>query len=228
MKTRIALVLFSSFLSICSTFAGSFSEQCPDIPTCAKAVGELLGQSYVYDADLKGLVKATPGLQLTRENAELLFTNALDMENYARVPLGAGVFRIMRQRDARDSAIPTVVGDKQHAPAFPDTWDLMTFSYKATNPESVEAIARMVRSFMPANARIASIEMSGMLVVTDTAPNLKKLYEMIRANDLKPTAEVRKKWAEEEKFYQQRKLVELNAGGGKREETPHPAPSPAK
>ena len=61
---------------------------------------------------------------------------------------------------------------------------------------------------MPANSRIIPVEFSGMLLVTDTAPNLKKMYDLIKDNDVKPTAEMKKRWAEQEKAYEKRKLVE--------------------
>ena len=49
---------------------------------------------------------------------------------------------------------------------------------------------------MPANSRIIPEEVSGMLLVTDTAPNLKKLYELIKDLDRKPSAELKKHWDE--------------------------------
>jgi type II secretory pathway component GspD/PulD (secretin) len=188
--------------------AGSFAEQCPEIAVCAKAVGDLLGQKYIFDADVKGQVKATPNLELTKENAELLFTNALNMNGFSRVPLGANTYQIMRQRDARDSAIPSVTADAHTPPALPDNWDLYTMKYKATNPDVVEDIARMTRSFMPGNSRIIPAETSGMLLITDTAANLKKVYGIIKDSDVKPTLEMKKKWQEREKHAEQRRMLE--------------------
>lgn len=180
-------------------WAGTFAEQCPDIATCAKTVGELLGQKYIFDVDIKGPVQATPNLKLTRENAELLFTNALNMNGFSRVPLNEpNTYQIMRQRDARDSTIPVVKADAQTPPTLPNTWDLYTLNYKASNPEIVDQIARFSRSFMPANARIIPVEVSGTLLVTDSAANLKKLYTLIKDNDVKPTPEMKKKWQEQE------------------------------
>ena len=180
--------------------SSSFSEKCPDIPACAKAVGELTGQKYLYDGDVKGKVMATPNVELTKENAELLFTNMLNLEGFSRVPLGeAGSFQIIRQRDARDQAIPWVTSDQKHAPELPNNWDLYTMKYKATNPEVVEHLARMSRSFMPANSRIIPDEIAGILLITDTAMNLKKLYTIISGSDIKPSAAVRKKMDEEER-----------------------------
>jgi type II secretory pathway component GspD/PulD (secretin) len=179
--------------------ADSFIDKCPDIPTCAKAVGPMLGQKYVFDGDVKGKNDGTSNLALNHDNAEMLFTNFLYSEGFARLPLGPeGTFRIVRQRDIRDLNLPTINADERTAPRLPEVWDFYTLKYKATNPEAVEQIARLARSFMPANARIVPAELSGMLLVTDAAPNLKKIYAIIKENDQKPTAEMKKKWREDE------------------------------
>lgn len=201
MNTKTLLSLWiSSTLLLSQANAASFTEKCPDIASCAKAVSELLGQKYVFDADVKGKVEATANLELTKENAELLFTNMLNINGFSRVPAGQeNTFQILRQRDARDQAIPTVTASQQDAPPLPNNWDLYTLKYKATNPDVVENIARTSRSFMPANSRIIPEEVTGTLLVTDTAINLKKLYGIIKDLDKKPTAEMKRRWEENAK-----------------------------
>jgi hypothetical protein len=78
------------------------------------------------------------------------------------------------------------------------SYDSMLVKVTAWAPNPVEAIARMARAFMPANSRIVPAELSGTLLITDAAPNLKKVYALIRENDQKPTAEMKKKWKEDE------------------------------
>jgi len=199
-KTLTVLTGFGFLIAGAPANADPFAEKCPDIAACAKVVGEMLGQKYIFDADVRGKVQATPNLELTRDNAELLFTNMLYLNGFSRVPLGQpNTFQIARQRDARDSAIPLVKADKNDSPDFPQSWDLMTLQYKAANPEAIEQIARTSRNFMPPNARIVPAELGGTLLITDAAPNLKKLYEIIRDLDQKPSPEMMKRWAEMEK-----------------------------
>ena len=176
-KFTVVLAGLLASSSVSAVWAANFSDQCPDVATCAKSVGDILGQKYVFDADIKGAIKSTPNLELTKDNAEVLFTNALSMNGYSRVPLAVpNTYQIMRQKDARDAAIPFVTSDAKTAPALPNTWDLYTMTYKATHAQAVDEIARMARSFMPPNSRIIGQELSGELLVTDTAPNLKKIY----------------------------------------------------
>ena len=196
MRLLIPALAFAITLSAVAR-ADTFESKCPDIAPCARAVGELLGQKYVFDSDVKGLYHGTQNLELTRENAELLFTNMLNAEGYARVPLGEpGHFQIMRQKEARDGPLPMVECTQDRSPNLPPTWDLLTMRYKATHPEIVEDIARTSRSFMPANARIIPAENAGTVLVTDTAMNLKKLYAIIRDLDVPFALEARSRHSE--------------------------------
>jgi hypothetical protein len=129
MKTFLTLLAAALLFSSQLVQAGGFTEQCPDLPTCAKSVGEMLGQKYIFDSEFKGQVKTTPNLELTKETAETLFTFALDLNGYTRVPLGLpNTFQIIRHRDALDSNLPTVHCDAHTAPALPNHWDLTTLS----------------------------------------------------------------------------------------------------
>lgn len=205
----------------------SFVEKCPDIQACAKAVSELLGQKYVFDQDVKGRGGATPNVRFDKDTAEILFTQLLYNEGYTRVPLKLpNTYQILRQRDARDLSLPVVKADKTTAPNLPDTWDIYTLSYKATHGEAVDEIARNSRSFMPPNSRIVPIEINGTLLITDSAPNLKKIYEMIRDQDEKPTPDMLKRWEarEKERREERRNMFQSQHAGGPGLGTPSVAP----
>lgn len=167
-----------------TSFADAFHDKCPDIAACANAVSELLGQKYVFDKDVKGSVQATQNIEFSRENAELLFTHMLYTNGYSRVPLNqTGLYQIQKIRDAKDSNLPVLTADARTTPSLPNTWDLYTLKYKATHPEALGEISRMIRNFMPPNTRVVSSDLSGMLLMTAASMELKKLYDMVREND---------------------------------------------
>jgi type II secretory pathway component GspD/PulD (secretin) len=193
----LVLILLAIQIPSLTARAESFSEKCSEIASCATVVSQLTGQKYLFDADVKGKMMATPNVDINKDNAELLFTEMLNINGFSRVPTGEpGTYQIMRQRDARDAAIPTFTADEKNAPEFSRNFDLMTMRYKATHPDAVEPLARAMRSFMPANSRIIPDELGGWLLVTDTAPNLKKVYTMVKDMDRKPSAEFKRHWEE--------------------------------
>lgn len=191
------LILGSGLLAI-NAHADLFKDKCTDLHACAQAVSELTGEKYIYDSEVKGQIYSTPNVELTKENALMLFTTALHMNGFTRMATKElGTYQILKERDARDSAIPTVSCDATHAPQLPEYWDTYTLKYKATNPEVVEEIARTIRAFMPVSSRVIPSELGGMILLTAAAPDLKRIYELIRENDQKPTAHMKEKLAQD-------------------------------
>ncbi len=199
--TFIALTLALEMVFPRPVRADAFADRCPDIPACAKVVGDLLGQKYIFDSDVKGKVVTAGAVELNKDTAELLFTHMLHLNGYSRVPMGAPLtFQILKEREARDTSVPSYSGDAKSPPQLPNTWDTVNLKYKATNPESVDAIAATVRNFLPSGARVVPAELSGMLIVTAPAPDAKKAYELIVENDQKPSAALKKRWEEQDKI----------------------------
>ena len=179
-----------------STFAENFSTQCPDIQTCVKAVSELTGDKYIFDAEsIKGKGNATANLELNRENAVNLFSNLLHMNGYSRVPTGEpDTFRIMRENDAKGTAVPSFTSTLTQPPKLPNNWDIVRLEYKMTHPEGVRHLENVMRTYAPMGARIYGDELNGTILISASALELKGLYPMLQSNDQKVSAEVLKRW----------------------------------
>lgn len=185
MKAHLLIPAAAIALTPTHAFSDTFNEKCSSLASCAQATGKLLGQNYLFDPQLKGTIKVSPNITLTRENAELLFTSLLQANNLSRIPVNdQGLYMIASQRDARDAAIPLVLSSAERPPELPLNHDLITLRYEAKNPGLVDHFARTSRSFMPANSRIIPDQASGSLLITDTALNLRKLYPIIRTQDV--------------------------------------------
>lgn len=204
MKHSTAVMILSLTLGFTSVArAEKFSTACPDLSTCAKNVGALIGQNYVFTPDIKGTLSATESLELTKENAEVLFTKLLEANGYTRIPIGGSgnqnTYQILRMRDARDSAIPSYSASKAEAPELPSHWDLVTMRYKVQSPEIVDELARTLRSFLPAYARIIPVSLGGYVLVTCSAQDAMKVYQLLKDNDVKPSPDLLKELKERRK-----------------------------
>lgn len=189
---------------VASAENNSFATQCQDLEKCIKAVSELTGDKYIFDAEVKGKVSSSENVELNKGNATLLLTKALYMNGFTRAPLGEkNTYQILNIRNARDGLLPKLIGTTDNPPEFPNHWDIITFVYKVKYPEVVEEMARTARSFMPPNARIIPSELTGQIFFTDAAPNIKNVYEIIRGLDQKPTKALLEKWKH---IYQERAL----------------------
>jgi type II secretory pathway component GspD/PulD (secretin) len=189
-------VLMIAAIPLCLTpplsAAALVKDQCANLEKCANAVAELTGTKYVFDGkELAGLkVAATPNYELTKENAEEVFTQMLEQNEFTRLPLGEEkAYTIVRSRVARDSALPIYSGDSQYLPKLPQHWDLSTVRYRAQTTELVEDLARTMRSFLPANARVIPYPSSGTLLITAPNPIIRNVLSHIQALDVKLSPE---------------------------------------
>ena len=140
-----------------------------------------------WDQELKGPVTLFLRKPLKTEQLTELFYRVLADNGYAAVDGSAGTGVIIeRTRDARDDALPVY-----ESAELPDSSRLVTV-YRNLKYANGEHVARMMRSFMPANARIIPTSRS-QVFITDTASNIRKLNLMITRMD---TPEVAKKQGE--------------------------------
>ena len=193
--------LVAASLSSPSARADSVKAKCPDLEKCAHAVAALTGTKLVFDPGLlKGAVGATENFELTKENAEVVFTQMLDQNALTRVPLAdANAYTILRQRDARDSALPRFDADSKTTPDIPKTWDLGTLRYRLAHPELAEPIARTLRSFLPASSRVIPEELSGHLIIVASFPILANVLNLAQSMDVKPSGPALKHMEEKRK-----------------------------
>lgn len=165
--------------------ADDLRTKCADLEKCIHAVAELTGEKYVYDSGiLKETIASTKNFELTKENADEVFTLMLNQHGLTRMPLAdANAFTILRQRDARDSALPVLLADAKTTPEFPKTWDLANLRYELVRPKLAEHICQSIRAFMPANARVVPDEVSGQIFLVAPYPILAKTLQSIQSMD---------------------------------------------
>ncbi len=148
-----------------------------DILDIAKTLSKLTGKNLILDKDVKGRITIISNSKITVGDAWKAFLTALDINGFALIPSG-NFIRIARNRDARDKQVKTYTGDSS-----PDTDALITrvFPLKYI---SAEEVARVFRSFTPANSRIVPYEQTNTVIVTDTGSNIAKLSKMLEILDV--------------------------------------------
>jgi type II secretory pathway component GspD/PulD (secretin) len=190
---QVALIAITGLLIVPSpASAAAVKDACANLEKCANAIAELTGTKYVFDGkELAGMkIAATANFELTKENAEEVFTLMLEQNEYTRLPLGEEkAYTIIRSRNARDSALPIYTGDSTNLPKLPQHWDLSTARYRAQTPELVDHLARNMRSFLPANSRVIPDENSGTLLITAPNPIIRNVLNHIQALDVKLSPE---------------------------------------
>lgn len=176
--------------------ADSFSDKCPDIASCAKVVSGLTGQKYLYElGEVKGKVSATSNLELTKENAEVLFTQMLFLNGFSRVQVAGQkeTYTIQKIKEAKSSNLTVLETNQKFPPNFGLTYDLMMMKYKMTNSESMKAVVEFVSPNLRTDCTINGNELTGVIHVTSSAQDLRAIYQTIREMDQKPSNLLKRK-----------------------------------
>ena len=174
---------------------------CGDLKACAKAMHDLTGQRYVWEADAdKSKLVMVPEVELTKENAEMVFTALLDQVRLARVPVGDGkTYRIVTSPLRKEMEMPVLEASADRKPQFPQTWDWVTMRYRPKSPEMVDWLERAYRLHMPRESRLQADLSAGFLIVTAAAPVVRQMFETLKAADVPMNPAVKKAIAEEER-----------------------------
>jgi len=139
--------------------------------------------------DLETVVVPDTG-PLSSDRAKALVLSSLYLQGYTWIHHTASdLYRVMRQRDARDQEIPLITDGDQ----LPDSDLLVTYvmAIKHTPPEY---IARNLRSFMPANSRIIPDDTTSSVLLTDSAHNISKLKKLVQRLDTPQAGKEAKEW----------------------------------
>lgn len=175
------------------------SDKCKTLTACVETVSTLTQEQYILAPGTTFETTATQNTVINSGNADALFTLLLELNGLARVPTGQPkTWKILRAKDARDSNLTVYEASFDQDAIMPNTHDLATMNYVPKFPvaERLDEMARNLRSFLPANARIIPDSVANRLRITASIPDLKRCLKMVREMDLKPTTADEKRWNE--------------------------------
>lgn len=171
-----------------------FHEKCPTLQKCFEFVGSLTSQKYIFpDSIGRQVIQSTKNVELSKENAELLLTNVLHQNGLTRLPIGqSNTYSIIELKDAPRQAVPLFSGDYEHKPVLPENWDVVTLKYKTRDALSASMIPRILQDYLPRTGSIM-VTTAGYVLITDSAPNVARVMNVIDAFDQKNSPAMLKK-----------------------------------
>lgn len=151
----------------------------------------ITGQRYLGSDKVKGKeVRIPADFPLTKNGSEIFLTHFLVANGLMRVPTGeVNVYFIDELRNAAQAPIPSFEASASQAPSLPETFDMVTLNYKAMDRERCRYIQRFIVNMVPRFGRADCFEDTGHIVIVDTARNLKRIYDFMKAFDVKPLPE---------------------------------------
>lgn len=160
-----------------------------DIHEVIKFVADATGKTIVIDPRVKGRIKVISQTTVDKDELFELFLTILEVHDFTAVQVG-DVVRILPLKDARSSPVP-VQNSEEAAQRDSKTNGYVTEVIQLKNIEAAKVLP-VLRPLVPQHSHLSSYTESNVIVVSDTAPNIARLRDVIERIDTAalPTTEV--------------------------------------
>ncbi|HEX7030545.1 MAG TPA: type II secretion system secretin GspD [Gammaproteobacteria bacterium] len=149
-----------------------------EIRDVARAVGEVTGKSFILDPRVKGRVTIVSAQPIPIDAVYETFLSVLQVHNFAAVPAGENIIKIIPAVNAREIASADPVEAVAEAPAD----DVVTRIIEVRNVEAVQLVP-LLRPLVPQTAHLAAYAGGNMLIISDRAANVERITKIIRRMD---------------------------------------------
>jgi len=156
-----------------------------DINEFINIVGKILKKTIIIDPTVRGKVNVRSYDLLSEKQYYQFFLNVLEVYGYAVVDMGGGILKVVKAKDAKNSAIP-VVGD-----SAPGVGDEMVTRVVEVKNVSVRELSPLLRQFsnQSGSGHVVHYDPSNVIMMTGSAATVNRLVDIInrvdRAGDLK-------------------------------------------
>src|SRR5213594_2784989 len=144
-----------------------------DIETVVHAASEIVGFNYVLAPDVRGKVTVQTSGRIPQEDVFGVLLAILEVHGFTAVKSG-NLYKIVRIEGARERAVPTIVGLE---PDPNRTADEIITQIVPVRFSSVADLATLLRP-------LVSQRETNVLMVTDSANNVRRLLDIIRMVDV--------------------------------------------
>ncbi len=152
-----------------------------DITVFIDFFSELTGRNFIVDPRVKGNVTILSSSPISMTDLEAVFQTTLEVNGFSTVVAGQ-MTKIVPSADARTMAIET--GSSRVAGS---TGDIpLTQIIPLVYADAVQ-LQRLLTPMLPRSAFIASFTNANVLLITDTAANIRRMMKIIRELDIDDT-----------------------------------------
>lgn len=146
-----------------------------DINAVIAAVSEMTGRNFIVDPRVKGKVTVISHRELKSSEIYQVFLSVLKVHGFAAIP-GRNVTKIVPEVNAKQDAIST--GRK----SIPYSDEFITQVLEIKNVDAAQLVP-ILRPLVPQRGHLAAYPGSNVLVISDSAANIRRLKNIISSID---------------------------------------------
>jgi len=154
-----------------------------DLNVFIKYISELTGQNFVVDPSVQGRVTIVSPARISEADALQVFESVLEINGYATVAAGA-VTKIVPRATARSQNVDLIGPSGEAAPRD----RVVTRLVPLTHVTPLE-MNQVLKPLIAKTSVIIAHTQSGMLIITDTQSNIKRLLSIIESLDVPDSRE---------------------------------------
>jgi len=151
-----------------------------DIETVVHAASEIVGFNYVLAPDVRGKVTVQTSGRIPQEDVFGVLLAILEVHGFTAVKSG-NLYKIIKIEGAKERAVPLIVGDAAD-PAR--TGDEIITQIVPVRYASVTDLNSLLRPLISARGGLITHRETNVLVITDTASNIRRLLEIVALVDV--------------------------------------------
>jgi len=154
-----------------------------DINLLIKYISELTGKNFIVDPTVQGNVTIISPTKISENDAYQVFESVLEIHGFTTVPSGS-VIKILPSAEARSQNIETIQAGGKTEPEDRIVTQLIPLEY--TTPIEMQ---KVLQPLVSKSSVVIPHTQSGMLIITETMSNIKRLMTIIDTLDVEYTRE---------------------------------------
>jgi len=196
-----------------------------DIEVVIHATSEIVGFNYVLAPDVRGKVTVQTSNRIPQEEVFNVLLAILEVHGFTAVK-SDNLYKIIKLEGARERPVPTIVGT---TPDPGRVGDEIITQIIPVRFASVADLSNLLRPLISARGSMIPHRETNLLIITDSASNIRRLLEIVRLVDVEVTLDelqiIPVKYADAQELAQI--LNQIFAGGRARAGAAPTAPAPA-
>ncbi len=179
LKHIVIALCFSTFISIPLAIAKdiTLNFKNADIRAFIEFVAGFSGKNFLVDNRVKGKVTIVSPTPISQEHAYEVFLSVLEVNGFATVP-GASITKIVPRAESKQKALP--VRMKQGVSDDSMVTQVMKLRYA-----DAQQLVALIRPLISPNSHLVAYPRGNMLLLTDSASNIKRIQRIMNLLDRK-------------------------------------------
>ena len=154
-----------------------------EINLLIKYISELTGKNFIVDPAVRGNVTIISPTKISENDAYRVFESVLEIHGFTTVPSGS-VIKIVPSAEARSRSIDTIRPGTATEPEDRVVTQLVPLQY--TTPVEMQ---KVLQPLVSKTSVVIPHTQSGMLIITETLSNIKRLMSIIETLDVEYSRE---------------------------------------